>query len=193
MDDRTAVYIDATAVQPSAIAEILNKAEFNLIGHEIKDDLYQLMGCGFKTFTVVFDTAVAEYVLEPSKSSYALKNIVLEKLHLDIEVDKDVTVGSQIDFFEDNRSKNIEQGVRLSSAVKALKAKQEVQLREEGLIKVFDEAELPLIEVMAAMEVEGIKVNGSFLEEFGEELKKQISKLEEDIYKMAGCLDIRVR
>lgn len=187
MDDRTAVYIDATAVQPSAIAEILNKAEFNLIGHEIKDDLYQLMGCGFKTFTVVFDTAVAEYVLEPSKSSYALKNIVLEKLHLDIEVDKDVTVGSQIDFFEDNRSKNIEQGVRLASAVKALKAKQEVQLREEGLIKVFDEAELPLIEVMAAMEVEGIKVNGSFLEEFGEELKKQISKLEEDIYKMAGC------
>ena len=112
---------------------------------------------------------------------------MLEKLHLDIEVDKDVTVGSQIDFFEDNRSKNIEQGVRLASAVKALKAKQEVQLREEGLIKVFDEAELPLIEVMAAMEVEGIKVNGSFLEEFGEELKKQISKLEEDIYKMAGC------
>ena len=60
-------------------------------------------------------------------------------------------------------------------------------LAKEELLKVYSEAELPLIEVMAAMEVSGIKVNGDFLEDFGRQLKERISAAEEEIYALAGC------
>ena len=46
--------------------------------------------------------------------------------------------------------------------------------------------ELPLIEVLASMEVDGVHADGLFLDEFGVELKKQISELEQQIYAYAG-------
>lgn len=187
MDDRKALYIDITQLSATAAAEALNKAKFNLIGHEIKDDLYALMNFGLKDFKIAFDTAVAEYVLEPSKSNYSLKGIVLERLHSDIETDNSSFENSQLDFFDDNRNKTLEQGIKLGSAVKALRKNQEERLQEENLTKVFNEAELPLIEVMASMEKEGIKVSGRFLEEFGLDLKERISEIEEEIYRQAGC------
>ena len=76
MDDASAYYIDAVKIPPENIAEILNKFDFHLIGHEIKDDIYCLMSRGLEYFNILFDTAIAEYVLEPGKSSYSLKNIV---------------------------------------------------------------------------------------------------------------------
>lgn len=187
MDDASAYYIDAVKIPPENIAEILNKFDFHLIGHEIKDDIYCLMSRGLENFNILFDTAIAEYVLEPGKSSYSLKNIVLEKLHCDIDTAQDISEGGQLDFFNDNRKEQLDSGVKLGSAVKALKEGQLARLEKEGLIKVFEEAELPLIEVMASMEREGVKVNGRFLEEFGADLKSRISQLEEEIYSQAGC------
>lgn len=187
MDDASAYYIDAVKIPPENIAEILNKFDFHLIGHEIKDDIYCLMSRGLENFNILFDTAIAEYVLEPGKSSYSLKNIVLEKLHCDIDTAQDISEGGQPDFFNDNRKEQLDSGVKLGSAVKALKEGQLARLEKEGLLKVFEEAELPLIEVMASMEREGVKVNGRFLEEFGADLKSRISQLEEEIYSQAGC------
>ena len=187
MDDASAYYIDAVKIPPENIAEILNKFDFHLIGHEIKDDIYCLMSRGLENFNILFDTAIAEYVLEPGKSSYSLKNIVLEKLHCDIDTAQDISEGGQLDFFNDNRKEQLDSGVKLGSAVKALKEGQLARLEKEGLLKVFEEAELPLIEVMASMEREGVKVNGRFLEEFGADLKSRISQLEEEIYSQAGC------
>ena len=187
MDDASAYYIDAVKIPPENIAEILNKFDFHLIGHEIKDDIYCLMSRGLENFNILFDTAIAEYVLEPGKSSYSLKNIVLEKLHCDIDTAQDISEGGQLDFFNDNRKEQLDSGVKLGSAVKALKEGQLARLEKEGLLKVFEEAELPLIEVMASMERECVKVNGRFLEEFGADLKSRISQLEEEIYSQAGC------
>ena len=187
MDDASAYYIDAVKIPPENIAEILNKLNFSLIGHEIKDDIYCLMSRGLENFNILFDTAIAEYVLEPGKSSYSLKNIVLEKLHCDIDTAQDISEGGQLDFFNDNRKEQLDSGVKLGSAVKALKEGQLARLEKEGLLKVFEEAELPLIEVMASMEREGVKVNGRFLEEFGDDLKSRISQLEEEIDSPAGC------
>lgn len=187
MDDASAYYIDAVKIPPENIAEILNKFDFHLIGHEIKDDIYCLMSRGLENFNILFDTAIAEYVLEPGKSSYSLKNIVLEKLHCDIDTAQDISEGGQLDFFNDNRKEQLDSGVKLGSAVKALKEGQLARLEKEELLKVFEEAELPLIEVMASMEREGVKVNGRFLEEFGADLKSRISQLEEEIYSQAGC------
>lgn len=187
MDDSHALFTDTAKIDASRIAELINGLDISLIGHEIKDDIYSLMCFGLKNFNIAFDTAVAEYVLEPAKSSYSLKNIALENLHADIDVDRYVNEGSQMDFFEDSRKKMMELGVKQGSAVKAVKEIQSRRLEEQDLLKVYNNAELPLIEVMASMEAEGIKVNGAFLEELGKDLKSRISELEKEIYEQAGC------
>ena len=61
---------------------------------------------------------------------------------------------------------------------------QELAAAENG--KLFHEVELPLVEVLTAMEQEGINLNTAFLKTFEEELAADIQRLEKDIYAQAG-------
>lgn len=71
------------------------------MGHDIKDDLYALMFRGYSNFKTVFDTAIAEYVLDAAKNKYDLKTLVLEMLHLHLPVFEDFVSADtqQLDMF----------------------------------------------------------------------------------------------
>jgi len=187
MDENNAFYVDLFSVEIEKLISKLDSLNFGFKGHDIKNDLYSLMVYGLENFKVEFDTAVAEYVIDPSKNNYDLKNIALERLHCDIDMTNETSEGEQLDFFGDNRIKFLDYGVKIGSVTNSLMAISRKKLEEDNLLNVFLEAELPLIEVMAAMEKEGIKVNGDFLNEFGNDLKEQISELEKIIYDLAGC------
>ena len=61
---------------------------------------------------------------------------------------------------------------------------QELAAAENG--KLFREVELPLVEVLTAMEQEGINLNTAFLKTFEVELVEDILRLEKEIYSQAG-------
>ncbi|MEW6482700.1 MAG: DNA polymerase I [bacterium] len=67
-----------------------------------------------------------------------------------------------------------------------LKGKLEKKLKEEGLFGVFEELEMPLVNVLSEMEASGIMVDKKYLVEFGGELNEKISLLSEKIYSFAG-------
>ncbi len=185
--ENKACYIDAQSIGINNVIDALNIYRLNFVGHDIKDDLYGLMYYGLVNFKVVFDTAVAEYVIDPSRSKYELKNLALEKLHLAIESEEDFNKSQgQIGFFDDNRTTLADYAKTLGIAVLQLIPVQNNVIEDKNLQRVFQEAELPLIEVLASMEVEGVKVNADFMEEFGKELKSKISVLEAEICDMAG-------
>lgn len=60
------------------------------------------------------------------------------------------------------------------------------RLRENDMAFLYDEVELPLVRVLASMEMEGIRVNKGILLEMEEELKTQIVALEAKIYEITG-------
>ena len=185
--ENKASYIDVATIGINNVIDALNKYKICFVGHDIKDDLYGLMYHGLKDFKVNFDTAVAEYVIDPSRSKYELKNLALERLHMAIESEEDFNKAQgQIGFFDDNRTKLAEHAKSLGIAVLQLIDIQKQIIEEKDLARVYEEAELPLIEVLASMEVEGIKANAVFMEEFGKELKEKISVLETEIYHLAG-------
>ncbi len=187
MGEKQAYFIDAGPVNTKTAVEKLDELGLNVMGHDIKDDLYALMCFGLSKYNVIFDTAIAEYVLDPSRNKYELKNLALERLHYDIESEDDfVSENRQIDLFEDSRTKMSDYGIKIATVVRKLMEAERRLLKEQGLEQVFMEAELPLIEVLASMEVEGIKVNADFLETLGELLKEKIALLEEEIYRQAG-------
>ncbi len=110
-----------------------------------------------------FDTMLAAYVVNPSRSSYDLKNAYLEVLGKD--------TNSRSDFV-----------CMMPELQKGLTSKME----EDGSIKLYTETELPLSTVLAEMEVTGVKVDCDFLEAFGDQLDNEIKELTSAIYTFAG-------
>src|SRR5437588_1889910 len=62
----------------------------------------------------------------------------------------------------------------------------EAQLQEQGLKKLYDELEIPLIEVLAELEFNGIRLDIPFLQKLGEDMAAQLTAIEQDIYRIAG-------
>jgi DNA polymerase-1 len=60
------------------------------------------------------------------------------------------------------------------------------ELKKQGLDKVFSEIDMPLQPILLQMQKDGIKVNLEYLKEFSKECEKEISKIEKQIYKLAG-------
>lgn len=60
------------------------------------------------------------------------------------------------------------------------------QLQKTGTTKLFDEIEMPLVPVLAAMEAEGFKIDRKTLDEYSVQLQKEIMVLEKEIMELAG-------
>ena len=58
--------------------------------------------------------------------------------------------------------------------------------------KLFDEVEVPLIDILSDMEREGVRINKNFLEEYSVELGKQVAELEKRIYELSGGLNFNI-
>ena len=182
-----AFYIDWEMTGCDAVIEKLNEKGFAYFGHEIKDDLYSLMVYGLVNLKTEFDTAVAAYVLDVSRNKYDLKTMAMEQLNLAVSsLEEFMSDNGQMDLFSQAGTKYIDYGIMVLEVVQKLMALQKSQMAEQGLERVFYEAELPLIEVLASMETDGVRIERQYIDSFGEELKKQIASLEQVIYGYAG-------
>ena len=181
----TFYYVDLAAVP--GFFDWFAKQGLKLYGHDIKKDIFMLMSRGMERFGVAFDTQVAAYMLDSGRGDYSLPLLAAEELGEVIPSEKEFaeSVG-QMDLLGGNTEKYADYGLRWCAAVTALRAVQEDKIRQAGMEKVLYEIELPLIEVMAAMEHEGFRADREFLADFGQELAGQIDLLRETICGMAG-------
>ena len=187
MDEERAFYVDCLHISPEEAAQAVNHLNLSLSGHDIKDDVFSLMSYGMTDFNISFDTAIAEYVLDVSRSKYDLKTLALEKLHQDIPDQNEFVSGTgQIDMFSDNSAAYLDYGVLLGSITMALRRCQKPEIEEKSLEKVLYDVELPLIEVLASMEVSGVRADMEFIDEFGLQIKEKIQLLELQIYDLAA-------
>lgn len=187
MGNCDAWYINCDEVSAAMAVSALNRQKLSLWGHDIKDDLYALTMFGFSQYEVVYDTAIAEYVLDVSRNSYDLKSLAFERLHVEVEDAEDYITGSgQLDMFTDKTEKYASYGAICGGVATQLRKLQEKELTEKGLERVFYEAELPLIEVLADMEAEGVRADKKFLDDFGTDIQEKIQVLEQQIYEYAG-------
>ena len=187
MGNCDAWYINCDEVSAAMAVSALNRQKLSLWGHDIKDDLYALTMFGFSQYEVVYDTAIAEYVLDVSRNNYNLKSLAFERLHVEMKDAEDYITGSgQLDMFTDKTEKYASYGAICGGVASQLRKLQEKELTEKGLERVFYEAELPLIEVLADMEAEGVRADKKFLDDFGTDIQEKIQVLEQQIYEYAG-------
>ena len=187
MGNCDAWYINCDEMSAEMVVSALNRQKLSLWGHDIKDDLYALTMFGFSQYEVVYDTAIAEYVLDVARNNYNLKSLAFEQLHVEMKDAEDYITGSgQLDMFTDKTEKYASYGAICGGVASQLRKLQEKELTEKGLERVFYEAELPLIEVLADMEAEGVRADKKFLDDFGTDIQEKIQVLEQQIYEYAG-------
>lgn len=118
-----------------------------------------------------FDIELAAYLLEPERSKHALPELSQKYL-------QEMAPES----FADERSRAVWEAKTISRLYPLLGAK----LEEEELTHLMKTVELPLVEVLAAMEQNGVYVNRAHLAEKTEEVADRLQTIEQSIYEMAG-------
>lgn len=169
----------------TALTPPLTNPKIKKIGHNIGYDYTMLKRHGLTISPISFDTMIAEFITDPSSRNLGLKNLAFIRLGLEMTEIKELigTGKKQITFDQ----------VPLEPAAAYAVADCDVTLRlypilkkemdEKQGTKLFEEIELPLITVLASMEMNGVAVDTEYLGEMSKKLDKQITSLEKKIYK----------
>ncbi len=125
---------------------------------------------------VKYDIALAAYLLNPARSHFTINDLAFEYLGFEFGEAK------QMSLFDDADIDN----ARRVLAIMPIYEITQKQLAENGQQKLYYDIELPLSEVLADMQKEGILVDREKLFEFSEEIKEKIDFLVDKIYLLAG-------
>lgn len=164
--------LEITALS-GVLEEIFTNPEREVICHDLKGCLTLLRRSGFKGKIngKLQDTMLAAYLLNPTASDYELGKLSLEYLNKPFAADDDNI---------------LEQTPLAAQRILELSEVLLEKLEEAGMKELYRQVELPLVKVLSAMELEGIKLDREQLLAMGQELSRGIDALTTEIYQLAG-------
>ena len=173
--------------------EIFEDEKIAKYGFELSQDYVMLRELGINMKNLIYDAKIAAYVINPTVK-YNLSDIIAQYLEIDVNEflseDKE-NVQNQINLFDELQKSNEENKNQLEYALYAyciysLEAKTKEKLIEIGSLDLFKNIEMPLVEVLAEMQFNGMHVEKDELKEFGDKLKIDLDKLTNEIYELSG-------
>ncbi len=186
-------YIGAPAQLPleliiRKLKPILEDPNIGKIGQNIKYDLQVLRHYDIELSGITFDTMIAGYVLNPSSRGYNLDNLAMTLLdHKMIPIEDLIGKGKdQISLSEVEIERVCNYSCEDADITLQLKNIMEPKLKQSELEGVFKGIELPLISVLADMEMIGVKIDTEWLNKLSIDLSKQLDDLTKEIYSLAG-------
>ncbi|MEE8109741.1 MAG: DNA polymerase I [bacterium] len=158
-------------------------------GQNIKYDVIVLSRAGIAVEGVAFDTMLASYVLNPSRRGHNLEEISREYLNYQVMTYQNVAgSGAKEKPFG---QVDVETATRYSAEdAEVTYALAEVlgpRLDESGFRHVFDELEMPLVPVLAAMEEAGVLIDLDLMREMGKSLEARMEEGLQRIHETAGA------
>ncbi len=159
------------------------------VGHHLKYDYVVLARHGLRPAPLAFDTMVAEWLLDPASRNLGLKNLAAARLGLEMTHIEDL-IGSG-----KNQRSMAEVGVAEAAAYAAADAEAVLRLkpvleaelaRLPKLPALFAEVEMPLVSVLAEMELAGVALDRAFFAAFSQELSQRMADLETQVYQAVG-------
>jgi DNA polymerase-1 len=157
-------------------------------GQNMKYEYVLLKRSGIELKGIACDTMVASYLLNPTKHNHNLEEISREYLDHRMTSYKDV-VGSgkkevSFDQVDLNTAKNY--SCEDSDVTFLVSHILLPKLEDEGFKNLFCDVEIPLIGVLAHMEMNGVKIDRSLLEEMSKEFEGKLASIVDRIYLLAG-------
>lgn len=167
---------------------ILSDSKVKKCAHNAKFDLRVLKNQGVIVNGLFFDTMIASYLLNPDNRQHNLDAVSFRELGWEKISTYDL-IGKgkdQISFSQADPEKIAQYSGEDANCTWLLSDILNKKLKEEALIKLLDDIELPLIEVLADMEENGIILNPKILKKIEKDLALRLEKLSKDIYQQAG-------
>ena len=156
------------------------------VGQNIKFDYIIFYHRGIE-MKFLEDTMLMSYVLDAGKNKHNMDE--LSKIHLDHQTIsfKDLvgTGKKQITFDCVDIEQAKDYAAEDADVTYRLYKKFLKDIKEERLVNIYESFEKPMIEILAKMEISGIKLNKDFLLKLSKKFEKKITQLEQEIFKIS--------
>ncbi len=167
---------------------ILDSEEIEKIGQNLKYDMVVLRGVGIEVKGKLFDTMVADYLLDPGQRNHSIDDIALRYFRHDtIKIKELIGTGKSQKRMDEVPVERVTPYAAEDADIPCrLRPIFEEQLKQQGLQGLFQEVEMPRIRVLTEMEFNGIAVDRSVLSALNEELTERIAGHVARIHELAG-------
>ena len=183
-----AVYVEAQPKLLEKLKPILEDEKIKKIGHNLKFDVKILRLAGIEVKNLYFDTMIASYLLNPGTRAHKLDDLVFRELGYQMTKITDL-IGKkgqgQITLGLVDNKKVSDYSCEDADYTWRLVEILEKKLQEDKLWDLFVNIEMPLVEVLVEMELNGIKIDVDFLNKMGKKVGDRIKALEKSIHEMA--------
>ncbi len=168
--------------------EIFERSDILKIGYKQKKDYILLKQININAQNLMFDIEIAGYILNSNISKYTLQYLANEYLEFDLEAyleknsnqkEEQLSLFSQLEEKEDITT--YVYAYAINKLYKVLTEK----MKETQTLELFNNIEMPLVEVLADMQYQGMYVDKTELTKYGDELKEKIAILTNEIYELA--------
>ncbi len=147
---------------------ILSNPNIKKTGHDLKSLRMSLIKDNVTLEGLHFDIMIAGYLINPSRSGYGITDLAWDYLG---KVFALKSINNQI----------------AVDLIRKLKPVFKKELEAKRLIRLFDDIEMPLVEVLAEMEQNGIKLDLVILRKLSTDIEERLIKLIQDIYDISGA------
>ena len=162
-------------------------------GYRIKEDYIVLKQNGINPQNIMYDAKIAAYILNSTSNLYSLEDISKQYLDLDITLYSEPEEKNIQTSLFDN-SNNSDESEKKSNYINAMyvyiigKSREIIleELSKIDALDLFNNIEMPIAEILAEMQLEGMCIDEKELIKYGENLKEHIEELRIDIYNLAG-------
>jgi DNA polymerase-1 len=171
------------------LSQILADENVKKIGQNIKYDILVLKNAKMPLNGIYFDTMVASYCLDPLRNSHSMDNMAFNFLNYEcIPISALIGKGkNQLTFDMVDTSTAYEYAAEDADITFRLYEylKERLELQPQ-LKKLFEEIEMPLVSVLAAMEYNGVSLDTKLFRKMSSELTENLDNITEKIYEYAG-------
>jgi len=166
----------------------LEDASIKKIGQNIKYDLIVLKNAGIDLGGVHFDTMLASYLLDPSERRHNLDELAEKHLGYKTIHFKDLVSSGKkaIPITEVPLADLAEYAIEDADIALRLYRILEERIRGENLDSLYFELEMPLVPILARMELCGVRIDLAHFERLSRENQELLDEVEKGIYASAG-------
>jgi DNA polymerase-1 len=190
--DGEGAYVDVTAMDQAddaALAAWLADPKVRKTGHDLKVPLHAIHARGWAVAGLAMDTALAAYLVRPGQRTFDLDDLALRYLHRELRSETDGGDG-QLSLLDGGaeglEQKEIQEELVKARAVFELAGALEKELDEIGGAKLLAELELPLLEVITALEIAGVAVDLEQLTTLEAHYLSRVTQAAEAAYEVIG-------
>ena len=166
------------------LKDIFESEDVLKCSYDLKDIYILCEEAGINPKNFMFDIRIAGYLLNSTTNQYSISDIMNEYLGIDINVDEGKQ--EQLNLFEVQEEKENEQIAVYAYSIGNLHDVLEKDLKENGMYDLFNNIEMPVLEVLADMQYRGMYVDKNELIAYGDELKVKLDELTNKIHELAG-------